>query len=124
MRFLVWKAFIGLLAYDVLGLGGNFERMYSCVRNWAVSPRVHRVDTVDRVCDAVRYACVLYPKHVRCLQISAVTTCLLRTCGVSAQMVIGAQILPFKGHAWTEVNGHPIHERRDVQRIYSVWERC
>jgi hypothetical protein len=53
-----------------------------------------------------------------------VTTCLLRTCGIPAQMVIGAQEFPFKAHAWTEVDGRAINERRDVQKVYLVWERC
>jgi hypothetical protein len=38
-------------------------------------------------------------------------------------MAIGAQNLPFKAHAWTEVNGRAINERRDVQRLYAIWER-
>jgi len=43
---------------------------------------------------------------------------------VPAQMVIGAQKLPFKAHSWTEVNGRAINERFDVQKVYGVWERC
>jgi hypothetical protein len=37
---------------------------------------------------------------------------------------LGAQTVPVKAHAWTEVDGKAINERRDVQRIYAVWERC
>ena len=69
-------------------------------------------------------ACIWYWKEVRCLQRSAVTTSLLRHCGVPAQMVIGALEIPFTAHAWTEVDGRAIHERRDVQKIYAVLERC
>jgi hypothetical protein len=79
---------------------------------------------IDRVCAAVNYACVWYPKRVLCLQRSVVTTCLLRRCGVPARMVMGARSLPFKAHAWTEVDGRAINERRDVQRIYSPLEHC
>jgi hypothetical protein len=39
-------------------------------------------------------------------------------------MVVGAQKVPFKAHAWTEVNGQAINELRDVQKTYGVWERC
>ena len=75
------------------------------------------------LCKAVNHACVWYPKRVLCLQRSAVTTCVLRNCGVPASMVMGAQTLPFKAHAWTEVDERPITNRA-VQTIYSVWERC
>jgi len=81
-------------------------------------------DAVERISKAVNYACVAYPKRVLCLQRSAVTTCLLRSWGVPAQMVMGAQKVPFKAHAWTEVDGRAINERREVQKIYGVWERC
>jgi len=124
MRFLFLRSLTALLAYDVLELGQKFSRMHTLVSGWKVASRKVPPDTVGRVCNAVNYACALYPKRVLCLQRSAVTTCLLRTCGVPAQMVMGAQKLPFKAHAWTEVNGRAVNEPRDVQRIYGVWERC
>src|SRR5713226_10619338 len=117
-RFLTLRALVALLAFDVLGFGckGSFARMHKLVRNWRVSRRTGPADAVDRVCKAVSYACVWYPKRVLCLQRSFVTTCLLRSCGISAQMVMGAQTLPFKAHAWTEVDGRAINEARDVQK--------
>jgi hypothetical protein len=48
----------------------------------------------------------------------------MRSVGVTAHMVIGAQKVPFKAHAWTEVNGAAINERKEVKSIYGVWERC
>lgn len=123
-QLLIWKALVALLAFDVLGFGRDFAKMYRFVSGWRVSPLTVPQDAVDRICEAVNYACVWYPKRVLCLQRSAVTTCLLRTCGVPAKMVMGAQNLPFKAHAWTEVNGRAINERRDVNKIYCVWERC
>ncbi|MCU1295740.1 MAG: hypothetical protein JWO91_18 [Acidobacteriaceae bacterium] len=123
-QFLVPKALLGLLAFDVLGLGRNFARMHRCVTRWRTAQPTAPKDAVDRVCNAVNYACVWYPKRVLCLQRSLVTTCLLRHCGVQAKMVFGAQNLPFKAHAWTEVGDRAINERKDVQKIYGVWERC
>jgi hypothetical protein len=38
-------------------------------------------------------------------------------------MIVGAQILPFKAHAWTEVNGVPVNEPRDVRKTYEVLDR-
>lgn len=123
-RFLSWKALAGLMAFDLLGMGHNFARIHRLVQQWEVSEQVMPADTVDRVCAAVNYACVWYPKRVLCLQRSAVTTCLLRSCGIAATMVLGVQNWPFKAHAWTEVDGCAVNERRNVHGIYSVLERC
>ncbi len=120
----VVNALIGLLAYDVLRFGTNFARILAVIQGWPIAHRTTTADTVDRVCRAINYACVCYPKRVLCLQRSAVTTCLLRNCGVTAQMVIGAQKFPFEAHAWTEVDGCPVNERSDVQATYLIWERC
>jgi hypothetical protein len=124
MRFLFWKALFGLVAFDFLHLGRDFARLHRIVHRWKASDKKAPPQVTDRVCDAVNHACIWYPKRALCLQRSAVTTCLLRSCGVTAQMVIGAQKLPFKAHAWVEVGGQPVNERTDVQAVYGVWERC
>src|SRR5258708_36049135 len=124
MNILVFRALVGFFVFDIRGFGRNFPKMHKFVSAWHVSQRASSVRIVQRVCDAVNNACIWYPKQVRCLQRSMVTTCLLRSCGVPAKMVMGAQILPVRAHAWTEVDGKAINERRDVQRIYAVWERC
>lgn len=118
------KALLGLLAFDVLGLGRDFARMLRFVRSFKVCAHVLDETLVQRVCEAINYAAIWYPKRVLCLQRSAVTTCLLRQCGVPAEMVIGAQLVPFKAHAWTEVGHSLLNERRDVQKVYGVLERC
>jgi len=124
MRFLFWKALVGLVAYDLLLLGHDFATLHRIVRNWKVSGKQPSTDATGRVCAALNRACVWYPKRALCLQRSSVTTCLLRNCGVSAHMVLGAQKLPFRAHAWVEVDGRAVNERSDVQAIYGVWERC
>jgi hypothetical protein len=121
---LFWRALVGLLVFDVLGFGHSFARMHRFVSNWRVSKKGNSGKTVDDVCGAVNYACTWYPKRVLCLQRSAVTTCLLRSCGIRASMVMGVQILPFKAHAWTEVDGKVINERRPIGPIYRAIERC
>jgi hypothetical protein len=123
-RFLFWKALLGLMAFDVFLLGRNFLRMHKLVSSWKVTPRSTNTGGIERAISAVNYACVCYPKRVLCLQRSVVTTCLLRDCGVPAQMVMGARNLPFKAHAWTEVNGLAVNEPRNVKRTYDVLERC
>jgi hypothetical protein len=123
-RFLFWKALLGLLTYDVFGFGKNFPKVHAGVGNWPVAPLTPSSEAADQVCHAINHACLWYPKRVLCLQRSAVTTCLLRNCGVPARMTIGAQRFPFRAHAWTEVSGHPINDRREVQSVYLVWDRC
>ena len=124
MQFIFFKALIGLVAFDSVLLARNFATLHRIVRNWKLSDRKAPSDATDRICDAVNRACSWYPKRALCLQRSAVTTCLLRSCGVAAEMVIGAQKLPFKAHAWVEVDRRAVNERTDVQSIYGVWERC
>lgn len=123
-HFMVWRALIGLLLFDLFRLGKDFNNVQAVVKNWPVATCTAGPDAVIQVCNAINYARVWYPKYVLCSQRSAVTTCLLRSCGVNAQMVIGAQTIPFKAHAWTEVEGVPVNERKDVHRLHLVWERC
>jgi hypothetical protein len=113
-----------LLAYDILSAFCRFQTIYSMVRGWKVNRRTDASDLIDKVCMAVNYACVWYPKQALCLQRSFVTTYLLRKHGVAAQMVLGAQKLPFKAHAWVEVDGRAVNERSNVQTTYSVWDKC
>jgi hypothetical protein len=124
LKFLVWKAFFGLLAYDCLRFGKKFSKVHGFVQQWPMTQRSVPTDVADQASRAMNYACVWYPKRVLCLQRSAVLTCLLRSCGVPAQMVIGAQKFPFAAHAWTEVDGRPINETVDIYATYFVWERC
>ena|SRR5581483_136670 len=123
-HLLLLKALVGLLEFDLLGFGSDFYKTYSFVQQWPLSRATPEPTVTSAVCGAVNYACLCYPKRVLCLQRSAITTCLLRSCGVQAQMVIGAQKLPFRAHAWTEVGGQPINERRNVTRFYQTWDRC
>lgn len=118
------EALCALFIYDLLNTVFTFKTIYSIVRRWKVSKRATDQNTIDRICAAVNYACVWYPKQALCLQRSFVLTYLLRKNGVPARFVTGAQRLPFKAHAWVEVDGRPVNERTDVQALYAVWERC
>jgi len=121
---LFFQALFMLLIYDVLRLLCRFQTLYSMVKGWKVTGKAANSDIIDRVSMAVNYACVCYPKQALCLQRSFVTTYLLRKHGISANMVLGAQKLPFKAHAWVEVDGCAVNERSDVQATYAVWDRC
>lgn len=78
----------------------------------------------EDLCRAMDYACVFFFKPVLCLQRSAATTLLLRRHGWGAEMVIGAQMLPFRSHAWCEINGDVMNDKPYVRDIYEVLERC
>lgn len=121
---LFFQALFMLLAYDILSALCRFQTIHSMVRGWKVNRRTATSDLIDRVCMAVNYTCVWYPKQVLCLQRSFVTTYLLRKHGIAAQMVLGAQKLPFKAHAWVEVDGRAVNERSNVQAAYAVWDKC
>jgi hypothetical protein len=121
---LFFRALLMLLAYDILRVLCRFQTIYSLVKGWQVNNKPAESNVIDRVCMAVNYACVWYPKQALCLQRSFVTTYLLRKHGVAAQMVLGAQKLPFKAHAWVEVDGRAINERSNVQATYAVWDKC
>jgi len=118
------QALLGLIIYDALRSIGSFNTIHSTIKSWRVGNKLDEQESIERVCRAVNYACAWYPKQVLCLQRAFVTTYLLRKQGVSAEMVLGAQKLPFKAHAWVEVNGQAVNERSNVQATYGVWERC
>src|SRR5882762_5288744 len=102
MRLLVMKAYLQLILFDVYLAQGNFEKLYNKVRR--CRPRRERPSpgAVERICAATDMACIWYWKKVLCLQRSVAATCLLKQCGVPAQMVIGVQQAPFRAHAWIE----------------------
>jgi hypothetical protein len=118
------QALLALFTYDVLSTFCPFKTIYKSVKTWKIAPKQNGPRIADRVCAAVRYACVWYPKRALCLQRSFAMTKLLRKNGVAAQMVLGAQTLPFKAHAWVEVEGRPLDERSNVHETYAIWDRC
>jgi hypothetical protein len=61
---------------------------------------------------------------VLCLQRSAATTVLMRRHGLGAEMVIGAQMIPYAFHAWVEINHVVVNDRPYMLDIYQVLERC
>jgi prolyl oligopeptidase len=86
------------------------------------SEKSHR-STSQQICRAADIACVLYFKRVLCLQRSAATTMLLRKYGYPAEFVIGARIIPFKSHAWVELDGSVINDKPYISQLYRELER-
>jgi hypothetical protein len=124
MSFLVVRAYLRLIQFELHLTRGNFESLYDKVRNYPIRPKPTAAESIERVCSAVDMACIWYWKEVLCLQRSAVTACLLKKRGVPAQLVIGAQQMPFKAHAWVEVDGRVVNDKPYTPEIYAVLDRC
>jgi hypothetical protein len=122
--FLVLRAYWKLIYFDLYLARVNFAALHLQVRQFPLGRGILSGDITARVCAAVDMACIWYWKEVLCLQRSAATACLLRQCGVPAQMVIGAQQMPFKAHAWVEVEGRIVNDKPYVRDRYAVLERC
>jgi hypothetical protein len=124
MRLLPLKAYWKLIRFDLYLGRGDFAALYDKVRNYPVGAHAPTSDEIERICAAVDVACIWYWKEALCLQRSAATACLLKQFGAPAQMVIGAQQIPFRSHAWVEVNGRVVNDKPYTPEIYAVLDRC
>jgi hypothetical protein len=124
MSFLVLKAYWELIHFDFYLTRGNFAALYEKVRNHPVGSHTPAPGDIERINCAIDTASIWYWKEALCLQRSAATACLLKKYGVRAQMVIGAQQMPFKAHAWVEVDGRVVNDKPYVPQIYAILDRC
>ena len=125
MSCLVIESCLLLLYFEWVMHFRKFKELHRIVRE----SRVHSKPSIalirhEELCLAMDYACVFYFKRVLCLQRSAATTLLLRRHGWNTDMVIGAQMLPFKSHAWCEINRAVVNDKPYVSEIYKDLERC
>jgi len=123
MSFLFLSAYWHLIRFGLYLRRGDFHALYASVRNCPVKNGSCDHEVVERICSAFDRACIWYPKEVLCLQRSAATAFLLKKRGVTASLVIGAQQIPFKAHAWVEVDGRVVNDKPYVPEIYSVLDR-
>jgi hypothetical protein len=124
MSLLVLKAYLKLIHFDLYLARGNFAALYDKVRSYPIESPAQTGRAVEQICSAVDMACIWYWKEALCLQRSAATACLMKKCGVAAQLVIGAQQMPFKAHAWVEVDGRVVNDKPYTPEIYAVLDRC
>jgi len=124
MSFLVLKAYWKLIYFDLYLARGNFSALYDKVRSYPTGKKEEAADATEKICSAMDMACIWYWKEALCLQRSAATACLLRRYGIPAQMVIGAQQMPFKAHAWVEVGRRVVNDKPYMTEIYVVLDRC
>jgi hypothetical protein len=119
-----FAAFIALAAFDVLLKFAGFQSLIRKVERWPTAePRTTDREVCRRVRAMVDRAQMYYPKKAMCLQHSAVVTCLLRRRGVPAEMVLAAQEFPPKCHAWSEVEGEVVNDKRSVKNNYFILRR-
>lgn len=124
MKFLVLDAYLRLIQFDLYLARGNFQALYKKVREYPVNTATALPEVAERICAAVDLASIWYWKPVLCLQRSAATACLLKRHGVRAQMILGAQQMPFKAHAWVEVDGRVVNDKPYMREIYAVLDHC
>jgi hypothetical protein len=124
MSILFYQAYWKLIRFELSLNRGTFRSLYDRVRNYPLDSKAPEPAIIDRICSAVDMAAIWYPKQLLCLQRSAATACLLKAHGVRAQMVIGAQQMPFRAHAWVEVAGRVVNDKPYTPEMYAVLDRC
>ncbi len=120
-RFAVFRALLALAIFDLVLSIKSLKSLCRLVSKWVVTSRSqpHDSATISAICTAVERACVWYPKKAVCLQRSAVTTCLLRSLGFRAAMVVAARVMPMQAHAWVEVDGAVVNDHPKVRTLYA-----
>jgi hypothetical protein len=124
MSLLFYKAYGQLTRFEICLRRGNFQGLCEKVRRCRLGEKPPQPGIVERISSAIDLAAIWYPKQVLCLQRSAATACLLKAHGVRAEMVIGAQQLPFRAHAWVEVAGRVVNDKPYIPETYAVLDRC
>jgi hypothetical protein len=124
MSLLFLNAYRNLMQFDLYLARGDFAALYAKVRGYRLRSRDATPDELERICSAIDVASIWYWKEVLCLQRSAATVCLLKNYGVAAELIIGAQQIPFKAHAWVEVDGRVVNDKPYMREMYAVLDRC
>lgn len=121
---LLFKAYLLLLRMEWEMLFGDLRSLHNLVRKQKITTHLNSPASLDMLNRAIDLACVFYCKQVLCLQRSAATTLLLRRYGYAAEMIFGTQLVPFKSHAWVEVDCQVVNDKPYVREIYAELERC
>jgi hypothetical protein len=123
MSLLVWQAFLKLILFDLYLARGDFQALYRKVEGYPVSGQPDVRQDAERICAAMDLACACYWKQVLCLQRSAATTCQLKQHGIRAHLVVGTRLIPFRAHAWVEVNNRVVNDKLSFVESYIVLDR-
>jgi len=123
MRNPILRAYVELIRFGFHISRSNFAALHGAVRNCPVRTGTTPGTSLADLCRAVDIACIWYWRKVLCLQRSAAATCLLRSYGLAAELVIGTQQVPFNAHAWVEIGGQVVTDRPYMREMYVVLER-
>jgi hypothetical protein len=121
---LILHAYFELIAHDVFISRHDFAALHERVRAFPLRKAAADPSQTEAVASALDLACCFYPTRALCLQRSSVLVKTLRHHGIQAQMIIGAQKLPFRAHAWVEVDGQIIHDRLATREKFLQLEVC
>jgi hypothetical protein len=124
MHALPIQAMINLALHDSFMARHSFEELHIKIRGLPIGSRRPNGPDATSICRAIAHACIWYPKDVLCLQRSSVAVSMLRQRGIHAELVIGVQRLPFRAHAWVEIDGDVANDRLEVKTEFQVMERC
>lgn len=95
----------------------------SLLKKLSLKQSFHNPDQVkvDYLSDALDAACTLYPKKMYCLSWAAAFTLVALKKGWRCSLVIGAQSPPFYAHAWAEINGTVINDKKIIQERLAIF---
>ena len=124
MTRLFFQAYLQLLFVEPYLWRRNFGGLYERVRECPVTGKALETKAIQKLCEAMDLACIWYWKQALCLQRSAALTRLLRRHGVTANLVIGVQQMPFRSHAWVEVEGRVFNDKPYVSEMFAVLDKC
>jgi hypothetical protein len=123
MTRLVVEALVYLVRAGCYIRWRGIERVCEDLNRRVSLPRGDDQFTPDEICRAVDIACVLYYRRILCLQRSTAAALQLRQHGYPAELILGARIVPFRSHAWVELNGVVVNDRPYVRQIYRELSR-
>jgi len=121
---LILEAYVALVAHDLFMARRSLAELRDTIKSAPIRPMAVSDAASSRISHALDIACAFYPKQTLCLQRSAVLVRLLRRHGLRAKMIIGAQKLPFKAHAWVEIDGVIVGDRTASREKFLVLEVC
>jgi len=103
---------------------GNFAALRRLVLRAKLRVRAHDPFVTERVRRAVDTACVWYYKPVLCLGRSAVLVRMLRRRGLNARLIVGTTQVPFRAHAWVQIEERIVGDPGDVAVRFLVLDEC
>ncbi|MCU1302683.1 MAG: hypothetical protein JWQ87_2967 [Candidatus Sulfotelmatobacter sp.] len=121
---LVLHAYLLLIRFDFYITTANLQGLLIRVGKRPPTRKNSQRSSIERIIAAMDLACIFYWKEVRCLQRAAAMTCLMRIHGTGAELVIGAQMMPLKAHAWVEIDREVVGERSQLPTHLAILDRC